>query len=45
MVALNIMSPTPMSPTPMHPYSSRAFQWYQEHGGYHDSGDFNMTNK
>jgi hypothetical protein len=30
----------------VHPYSSRAFQWYQEHGKrHHGLGDLNMTNK
>jgi hypothetical protein len=30
----------------MHPYSSRAFQSYQEHDeGHHGLGDLNVTNK
>jgi hypothetical protein len=35
-----------MKPPRCTPYSLKAFQWYEEHGGgHHGSGDFNVMNK
>jgi len=35
-----------MKPPRCTPYSLKAFQWYEKHGGgHHGSGDFNVMNK